>query len=130
MATFARRNAAPSRAGWRAEFGLSPLKLEEPPPGKPREPQQHPDGYRSVRCGLTNRKTKLEFHHKDGNPLNNDLANLETLCVRHHREVGGGTPSRETAEPCPPSPSFSRAKLCEVFTTALRGRRSKRDRLT
>ena len=54
---------------------------------------QRRDGFRCVRCGLTNRKTKLEVHHKDGNPLSNDLANLETLCVRHHREVGGGTPS-------------------------------------
>ena len=64
---------------------------------------QQRDGYR---CVLTNRKTKLEVHHKDGNPLNNDLANLETLCVRHHREAGGATPNRETASRVHPPPSF------------------------
>jgi 5-methylcytosine-specific restriction endonuclease McrA len=51
---------------------------------------QQRDGYR---CVLTNRKTKLEVHHKDGNPLNNDLANLETLCVGHHREAEGAPPT-------------------------------------
>jgi hypothetical protein len=36
----------------------------------------------------------------------NDLSNLETLYVRHHREVGGGTPSRETATRGHPPPGF------------------------
>jgi 5-methylcytosine-specific restriction endonuclease McrA len=58
---------------------------------------QRRDGFRCVRCGLTNRKTKLEVHHIDGDPFNNDLSNLETLCQIHHREAGGGTPNRESA---------------------------------
>jgi 5-methylcytosine-specific restriction endonuclease McrA len=60
---------------------------------------QRRDGYRCARCGLTNRKTRLEVHHIDGDPFNNDLANLETLCLRHHQEAGGGTPALERPVP-------------------------------
>ena len=51
---------------------------------------RYKSSFRCVRCGVTNRRAKLEVHHKDGNPLNNDLVNLETLCVRHHLEAGCG----------------------------------------
>jgi HNH endonuclease len=67
---------------------------------------QRRDGYRCVRCGLTNRRTKLEVHHIDGNPLNNDLANLETLCVTHHRQAGGGRGTVEKASRVHPPPAF------------------------
>ena len=67
---------------------------------------QRRDGFRGVRCGLNNRKTKLEVHHIDGDTTNNALENLITLCVRHHREAGGGTPHLETARQVHPPPSF------------------------
>lgn len=31
--------------------------------------------------------SRLEVHHIDGNPANNALENLETLCARHHYET-------------------------------------------
>jgi predicted restriction endonuclease len=38
------------------------------------------------RCPATER---LEVHHMDGNPTNNDLANLILLCAKHHRAAEG-----------------------------------------
>ena len=49
------------------------------------------DGYRcthvenGVRCTATE---QLEVHHVDGDPSNNRLENLTTLCAWHHRGVG------------------------------------------
>lgn len=37
---------------------------------------------------------RIEVHHRDGDPYNNDLSNLEALCVschrRHHDKLNGG----------------------------------------
>ena len=43
---------------------------------------------------------------KDGNPLNNALSNLETLCVRHHREAGGGRATVEKVSRIHQPPGF------------------------
>lgn len=51
---------------------------------------------------------------EDGNPLNNDLANLETLCVRHHREAGGGRATVETAGRVHPPPGFREENVAEA----------------
>lgn len=75
---------------------------------------QRRDGFRCVRCGLTNRRTKLEVHHIDGDTTNNALENLITLCVRHHREAGGGTPSREKARQVHPPPGFREENVAGV----------------
>ena len=43
------------------------------------------DGWRCQRCG---RYGRMEIHHADGDPMNNDVDNLRTLCrschIRHH----------------------------------------------
>jgi len=36
------------------------------------------------RCNNT--KKRIEVHHKDGNPYNNELSNLEVLCVQCHND--------------------------------------------
>jgi HNH endonuclease len=72
---------------------------------------QRRDGFRCVRCGLSNRKTKLEVHHVNGVSTDHRLENLETLCFRHHREAGGGRAGVETASrvhPPPDSRGFNR----------------------
>lgn len=38
-------------------------------------------GNKCARCGSTER---LHIHHKDVNPENNDVSNLELLCTHHH----------------------------------------------
>lgn len=76
---------------------------------------QRRDAYRCVRCGLSNRTTKLEVHHIDCDPFNNDLANLETLCLRHHQEAGGGTPTVETATRVHRPPGFREENSAEVL---------------
>ena len=32
---------------------------------------------------------RLERHHIDGNPLNNEPENIDILCTRHHQEIDG-----------------------------------------
>lgn len=39
-------------------------------------------GKKCVICGVTK---KLHIHHIDRNPENNQTANLELLCTKHHR---------------------------------------------
>ena len=53
---------------------------------------QQRNGFRRVRCGLTNRNTKTRGSPPRRKPLDSDLSNLETLCVRHQRDVGVDTP--------------------------------------
>jgi len=36
------------------------------------------------RCGET--KKRIEVHHKDGNPYNNEISNLEVLCIQCHND--------------------------------------------
>jgi hypothetical protein len=36
------------------------------------------------RCWKCGRRDNLHIHHKDRDRRNNDLANLELLCVKHH----------------------------------------------
>ena len=36
-------------------------------------------------CGNSN----SEIHHKDNNPLNNDIANIQWLCRKHHMRIDG-----------------------------------------
>ena len=42
------------------------------------------DGWSCQRCG---RHAPLEVHHADGDPGNNELENLTTLCRRCHIEL-------------------------------------------
>ena len=35
------------------------------------------------------RSEKLEIHHRDRNPMNNDKSNIGFLCSKHHRMVHG-----------------------------------------
>jgi len=44
------------------------------------------DNFLCQKCGKGGRHTKikLEVHHKDGNPMNNDEKNLCVLCTRCH----------------------------------------------
>lgn len=35
-------------------------------------------------------KGRLEVHHKDKNPLNNNIENLSVLCCSHHRAIDKG----------------------------------------
>lgn len=40
------------------------------------------------KCYLYNKKfcsPRIEVHHKDGDPFNNDLSNLVAVCTTHHR---------------------------------------------
>lgn len=52
---------------------------------KPKNYQQH-KGDECERCQFTPKHTcQLDVHHRDGDPFNNDPANLETLCANCHR---------------------------------------------
>jgi 5-methylcytosine-specific restriction endonuclease McrA len=66
------------------------------------------DDFRCRRCGLTNRRAKLEVHHIDGNSQNHALDNLITLCDFCHAKVGRGAASGRGKAARPPLPSFSR----------------------
>lgn len=47
-------------------------------------------GHRCEKCGLSewnNLPITLEIHHKDGDPLNNDLSNLELNCPNCHSQT-------------------------------------------
>lgn len=39
------------------------------------------------RCGSDGTGTMLHIHHRDGNPLNNVLQNLQVLCAKCHKHV-------------------------------------------
>lgn len=39
-------------------------------------------------CEVCN-TNKVEIHHKDSNPLNNDVSNISWLCRKHHMEIDG-----------------------------------------
>lgn len=58
--------------------------------GQMREVVLQRDGYKCVGCGMTDRAHKSEWgrpitiDHKDKNRKNNDLSNLQTLCLRCH----------------------------------------------
>lgn len=71
------------------------------------------------RCGATSR---IGVHHRDGNWANNDLANLEPLCVpchsRHHHTVGY---NRKPWKICKLCSTRARVRgLCQMHATRLR----------
>lgn len=37
-----------------------------------------------MRCGAVKKVAETEVHHRDGNPFNNDIANLAILCMKCH----------------------------------------------
>ena len=41
------------------------------------------------RCSTCGSKKNLTVHHKDENPLNNDLSNLRILCKDCHNKIHG-----------------------------------------
>ena len=44
---------------------------------------------RDRKCAVCGGVTRLEVHHKDGNPHNNEMWNLQTVCRPHHPNMGG-----------------------------------------
>lgn len=38
-------------------------------------------------CEYCNTETRVHIHHKDGNPNNNIVSNLQMLCLFHHAEM-------------------------------------------
>lgn len=44
----------------------------------------HRENHTCERCGETEKR--IEVHHKDGNPYNNDINNLEVLCTQCHND--------------------------------------------
>ena len=60
------------------------------------------DGYRCVKC---NRPYPLEVDHIDGDSTNDDLENLQTLCVGCHRD------KHAAGRPADPSPGTYPPKM-------------------
>jgi len=64
----------------------------KPATGRARARSQFSLAPTCAKCGVKREKynyVRLERHHKDGNPLNNDPSNIETLCRNCHMEVDG-----------------------------------------
>jgi 5-methylcytosine-specific restriction endonuclease McrA len=75
--TRCRKHEAEFRAGHTGARGTSAVWRRQ------RKLALRRDRYRCVRCGLAG---KLEVDHVDGNARNDDLGNLQTLCVNCHRD--------------------------------------------
>lgn len=74
-------------------------------------------------CGRSVSETRLYVHHKDENPLNNDLSNLVTLCGSCHRRSHspnymGTSERRRPCEYCE-APSIKKG-LCYTHLTRLK----------
>ena len=56
--------------------------------------------YKKTSCQICGATTKLQVHHQDGNPMNNALDNLITLCgschLKWHWTHGKKNPKRQT----------------------------------
>lgn len=67
---------------------------------KPKALHQCARKYREMVCEECNTTKKLHVHHKDENPSNNDLSNLQTLCaschLRWHWRNGKTQPKRQS----------------------------------
>ncbi len=50
--------------------------------------------YRPLWCGVCHIPKFLTVHHKDGNPKNNKLNNLQILCTKHHKIIHNLNPSK------------------------------------
>ena len=71
--------------------------------------RRHPKGERCTRCGFEARwHGQLDMDHIDGNRLNNDASNLQTLCANCHRlktHAEGDHMKQDKREPLRPQDS-------------------------
>ena len=63
-------------------------------------------------CGETRQS---QIHHKDGNPLNNDLGNLERLCLWCNRKTQRGKRARVARAPIAPTTIEQPATVAAPF---------------